>query len=301
LFTKQNNVKYIFYFFFFIPVFSSAQHLRKIIDSATGAPISFATVKVLNQPRGVIASENGVFDLHLDPADSILISSVGFQEKIITAKEIKDSILLSPKFKTLAEITVKDKKYLRTVYLGKGVPVLHEKIVCKDNDCWNWGPTEIHEEFAEKIVLPFPDLTYQLRKIFLPVKQVNCWGPLLLHVYIERKGSEFPGEEIFIKPVSFTRSQVHNNFAEIDLSAEEIYFENNRQFFISVGWIPGASKEKCLTTILLHLSKEDADTYSRSLLSNKYQWQKIGYVEGKKHDLHLRPGCFYAVELWERK
>lgn len=274
-----------------------------MVDAVTGVPVPFATIKVLHSTKGVIATEEGEFELLADRSDSIIITSVGYEQLLITGDNFGMVTSLQPKIKTLGEVTMRDKKYLRTVILGNGAGVLNEDISCrkKEGDCWNWGPSDIKEEFAEKILLPSRTLTYQLRKIIVPVCKGSCWGNLLLHVYAENGTSLFPGEEVFVKAIDPGTLPVKANKLEIDLSMEKLYFENNDHLFISFGWLPGATKQKCITAMVFPSAKAEINTYSRSLASASYQWKPMGLVEGKGDDLHIRPSSMYAVELWEMK
>jgi hypothetical protein len=261
---------------------------------------------VLNAPRGTIAAADGSFLLEVKQGDSILISSVGYEEKIFAGAGFHDTIFLVPKYKSLTEVTIREKKFLRSLFAGNGAASLNSKMDCefykgRKTTCLNWGPSGNEEEFAEQIELPSKDLIYQVRKIFIPVKKSGCFGPLLIRIYTADRSGKFPGELLLAKPVAISKSIVKNDRAVIDLVTENIYIDNSKSFFISVGWLPKASGQDCITTIVFPLATKIENTFSRSLISNSFLWQPIGLVENNTKELHAKLVSLYAAELWEMR
>jgi hypothetical protein len=253
-----------------------------------------------------VAASDGSFELQVFPDDSILVSSVGYEEKLFAGRDFSDTILLEPKYKTLTEITIREKKFIRSLLAGNGATAVDANMDCefykgKKTDCVSWGPSGNEEEFAEKIALPSDALTYQLRKIYLPVKKMGCYGPLLLRIYLPEKNGKYPGELLLVKPVAIQKNTVQNGKAVIDLSSENIYIENSSSLFVSVGWLPRATSEDCITTMVFPLATTTENTYTRSVVSNSFLWQPIGLVEGKTNELHAKLVSFYAAELWEMR
>lgn len=280
--------------------------LRRLLDGRDGAAIPYATVKVLNAPRGTVVSADGSFKLQVFPGDSILVTSVGYEEKIFTGFDFHDTILLEPKYKKLTEITIREKKFIRSLFAGNGAATVNANMDCefykgKKTTCLNWGPSGNEEEFAEKIALPSVTLTYQLRKIYLPVKKMGCYGPLLLRIYLPEKNGKYPGEILLVKPVAIQKNAVHDGKVMIDLSNENIYIENSSSLFLSLGWLPRAASEDCITTLVFPLANSTENTFTRSVVSNSFLWQPMGLVESKTKELHAKLVSFYAVELWEMR
>jgi hypothetical protein len=286
-------------------LFASAQvTTRKVIDRQTNAPVVFATIKILGKPSGVIASDKGEFELNIEPTDSVLVSCVGYEQTILSGKYITSVIYLDRRIKTLSEITISEKKFIRTLILGNGVEFLDKKIICDfqdtSSDCWPWGSSGNNkEEFAEKIRLPDSIHSYKIKKIYLPRVRRKCVGPLLLHIYLEDTSSGFPGEELFLKPLYLDKSNVNKNKVVIDLNDENIYLYGAKSFFISFGWLPDAGKENCLATIILIRSAYD-NTYSRTLSNADYHWYRFGKILLTNNETAER-NTIYAVELDEMK
>jgi hypothetical protein len=292
--------------FLFVLVFCEAHsQVRILLDSKDSSAVPYATIKVLNAPRGTVAAFDGSFKLELTNKDSILVTSVGYEEKIISSPNFQDTIFLQPKYSPLTEVTIREKKFIRTFVAGNGASDVNHKIDCdfyKGNKttCVNWGPSGNEEEFAEKIELPSKDLVYQLKKIYIPVKKTGCFGPLLIRIY-NTDHTGFPGELLMVKPVAINKASVKNGKAVIDLSPENIYITNSKSFFVSIGWLPGTSKQDCITSIVFPLAASTENTFSRSLVSNSFLWQPIGLVEYNTKELHAKLVSFYAVELWEMR
>ena len=265
---------------------------RKILDKQTNFPIPFTTIKILHAPKGEIASINGEFELNIDAADSVLFSCVGYQQKIIIGKEIGTEIYLEPQIKTIEAVTVKDKKWIRTIILGN----IDKKI---KGDV-NWRLTEYgKDEFAQKIELPDSLLFYKINKIYIPVKKHIRWGPLLLHIYSADTVSEYPGEKLLIKPIYIKSRDVQDNKLVIDISSENLILHHSKSFFVGISSIQDTVTEKGLSMLLLSKSS-DAQTYSRTLYSTSFAWFPFGLMmDRSKNPYSAR--TYYSVDVDEMK
>ena len=94
-----------------------------ITDSITKEPVPFANVTLLKKDRGVSCDVEGRFEFDLnDEKDDLLISSVGYENKVISPKDYKGElhIALFQKALALNEVVIdyKKKKYSGTKRLG---------------------------------------------------------------------------------------------------------------------------------------------------------------------------------------
>lgn len=264
---------------------SYSQMVRTIVDNQTKLPIPYVTVKVLNSNKGIVAFEDGSFQLEISNSDTVMFSCVGYEQRVLAGKEIENVISLIPKIKVLDDVTVSKLNFRRTVFLGNKSEIEKANI--------SWGPSGSKEEFAQKIELPDSNLWYQVKKIYVPVKKVQCWDVVLLYLYLADK-NDYPGEEIFLKPILVGSSNINKNRLLIDLSNERVYLSHSKIFFISIGWPNADSKQKCKTAILLNKSTQ-VNTYSRSLVSKAYYWHSILF--GSNPPLPLN--TLYSVEVDE--
>jgi hypothetical protein len=265
---------------------------RKVLDKQTNFPVSYATIKLLHIPGGAVSSEKGEFYLTIAHTDSVVISSAGYHSKFLIGREIGQEIFLEPQIRILEQVTVKGKTFLRVVHLGNS-----EKKI-KGNQKWALTK-EGKDEFAQKIELPDSLLTYKIKKIFIPVRKTVCWEPLLVHIYAEDSTSQFPGEELLVKPVHVTPQNVSDNKIVLDLNSENLYLKNSKYFFVSISRLPDTGATKCLTTLLVSRSST-ASTYSRTLYSSSYEWFVFGQMKDK-NGAAFEVRTFYGVEADEMK
>ena len=287
-------MKYFWIFILLIKVNHAVSQTvnRTILDKQTNSPLPYATIKILHAPGGTISSNKGEFHLTIADRDSILFSCVGYYQKILVGKEIGTEIYLEPKIKILEAVTLKDKKRIRTIVLGNT-----DKNIKWDE---NWGLSkEGKDEFAQKIELPDSLLFYKVKKIYIPVKKIVCWGPLLLHIYAADTVSENPGEELLTKPLYISKKDVYHSKAAIDISSENLYLYHSKSFFAGISSLQDSAREKCLTTVLLSKSS-NARTYSRTLYHSTFAWFPFGLLM----DWSINPNSartYYSVEVDEMK
>jgi len=125
---------------------------------------------------------------------------------------IGESIFLIPKIKVLSEVSVGNRKLLRTILLGNKVKKFEKDI--------NWGPgsSDSKEEYAQRIDLPDSTLIYKIKKVYIPVRKFVSWGSLLVRIYSEEPGTEFPGEELAIRMVEVDNKMIRKDQLVIDLA-----------------------------------------------------------------------------------
>lgn len=262
-------------FLIFFSTITYSQTSRQVINKNTLLPVPFATIKILNKKGGVIASEKGVFQIQFNPDDSVLISCVSYYPIILIGKEIKSTISLAPKFKSLANVTIQSHTILESVLIGDKSKKL--------KDLEHWGPagSNLKEEFAQKMELPDSISTYKVKKLFIPSKKIRCQGPLLLHIYMADTISQLPGEEILIKMIPGDKMKYQRNKLLIDVSEENIYLDSIKYFFISISWPEEAYTSNCTTVISISRNSSQI-TYVRYLDSNDYKWFPFGFFNDPK-------------------
>jgi len=251
-----------------IPYLMNSQTVRKIVDSNSKFPVPFATIKFLNKPNGLIASEKGEFDAAIEKSDSVLISSAGYYSSILTGDKIEAIIYLAPKIKTLTDIKIKSKRIVRSLLIGNNDQ--------KFKDAFNWGPAYngMKEEFAQKMELPDSSLTYRVKRILIPVSKIRCWGSFFIRVYSADSSGTLPGEELFMKSVSVNETNVRKKQVEIGVSDSNLFIHESRLFFVSVSWPEEAYHNKCLTAIMVSKNSNQL-TYVRRLTSKNYTWSQF--------------------------
>jgi len=263
----------IFLFFCYNNI--QGQQKRVIVDSESKNPVSYATVKVLQTNRGKIASVSGEFNLHVYPHDSVLVSSVNYNDTVILGSQIKDIIILKAKPNILNPITVKTKKVIDKFFIGNGVAFIDKTIKCNytpglDKDCLPWGAGG-GAEFVEPMELPNSLKSYRLTKLYLPLKKYNCFQPMFLNIYENDALTGKPGNLIFRKPLSLNPEEYKKGKVIIDLRKDDIYFKDISRFHIGLSWDTDYTGTSC-TSVLILMKTAKGMTYSRTLVAENYQW-----------------------------
>ncbi len=278
--------------------------LRTILNSTTKEPVPFATVKILHTIKGEVTDEKGAFIMPFENTDTIVISSAGYVQKVLVGSEAGSIIYLQPKPVTLQEVVIKTKTFVRTLVLGNGAGSINKKIHCsfnnppKNNHCINWGSANYKEEFAEKISLPDSSLSYQIKKVFIPIRQYKHsrgLSPLLLRIYLTDTATGLPGEEIFTKTIPVAQHLLYKEKLVADLERYKIFLQNENAFFISVGWPPGTSPTDGMSTLILKKVTMN-NTYSRSLIKKDFGWFSFGVLQNPT-GFEFTVSTQYAVEL----
>lgn len=78
----------------------------QIIDNKSGIPIPYANIFIQKKGTGTVSNKEGKFNLLTKPNDTIQISILGYQSRIMAAKKIKEKLKLSALTYTLNEITI---------------------------------------------------------------------------------------------------------------------------------------------------------------------------------------------------
>lgn len=91
-----------------------------ILNSENKKPISYVTIKFLKSQKGTFSDEKGIFLISNNEIDSLLISVLGFEDKVLSVSKIRDTIFLIPKTITLKEITLSNKKAEYGYFKKKG-------------------------------------------------------------------------------------------------------------------------------------------------------------------------------------
>lgn len=89
----------------------------RIIEYKTGNPVPYANIWIKNQNIGTTSDDNGYFSLKVDNStrsDSIIVSSIGFNDTLIQISEMDSKLVLKPKIYQISEIAVfpKERKEL---------------------------------------------------------------------------------------------------------------------------------------------------------------------------------------------
>ena len=211
---------------FFLPVHSFGQtEIRgRVVCLDDNSPVAFASIGVKNKEAGCVADSKGYFKLHLPgfikSSDSVLVSSIGYQQAGYIVSEVKrmDELGVKYIFRTLNNVFVKSN--------------FREQIVGTSTDnsflffrTWVKGTGgEIGQ------VMDMPNSQFMINRIQTKIDNKNdtCW--VRLHVRKVTPMGE-PGEELLreniVKAIYQTTSEDVINFElgnlELDVPNKKIF------------------------------------------------------------------------------
>ncbi|MGZ3865045.1 MAG: carboxypeptidase-like regulatory domain-containing protein [Bacteroidia bacterium] len=224
---RIGTIAFIFFYHF---CFSQNILTGIIKDAETKQPVPFASVGISGTNYGTLAAHNGQFKLSLrNNSDSIHISSIGYNNLVIAASQLKGNadqvFLLRPEAYELSEVKVNagDKEYktlgtskysknICTAFSGENSNWLGEQAAIQVN--YKEGYTVYLESFAFYIIKNVYEDSLQFR---IMLYEVNMYG--------------YPGKTFLKKPILF-KTNVKQGEVRVDLRDFEISTDND--FFISL-------------------------------------------------------------------
>lgn len=143
----------------------------KIVDAETKAPLSFATIGIMNESIGVVTNHDGLFDLGFATKyleDSIEVSMVGYEPTLLSARE-----LIGKKFNVI-EI--------------KASPILLKEVVITPGK--ELSASEIVELVRNRIKDNYPQKPFEINAFYrdYKIEDGKCVGIFEADVSIYDKG-----------------------------------------------------------------------------------------------------------------
>ena len=173
-----------------------------VLDSASKAPLSNVTVKVVKGTKGTLTDSSGQFSLVVDVgARSLAFSSLGYADHLLrltTAAEQHATILLATSYKSMGDVVIKFKK---SKYRNKGNPaveLIREVIDHKDSNQVKSYPYASYREYERMQVsmdnipkfIQNSKLMKQFHFLFENVDTVKYPGKRLIPIYLSETLSD---------------------------------------------------------------------------------------------------------------
>ena len=121
----------LYIIFTFFSLFVQSQNLKGfVVIEGSDNPIPFANLIWLNLGDGTVANAKGMFELSIQPQDTLMISAMGFQEKLILWDKIPSNgiIELSKSAHVLGDVKIKVKRKRRRKRKQDHAYLLHQAI-----------------------------------------------------------------------------------------------------------------------------------------------------------------------------
>lgn len=237
-----------------------SKDVRQLIvyDAINRDPIPYVTVKVLHTTDGTYSDEAGKFEVKISDKDSLLLTCVGYQSKIIVPQ--RDTILLDPIMIHIQEVNVKPLK-------EQSIGLFKSKTGIKF-----YFTSSINYELALKISIPESYTFYRIKGVKLDALNTKARSLARLHIYSQNKDG-LPDMELLTEDIIINTTFQANSI--IDLSRLNLIL-NNRTVFVGIEAIKGNISYKphsgdCIG-FGLTLTDKRPITYSRTLQDPKYLW-----------------------------
>jgi hypothetical protein len=244
--------------------FPQNSHQLFVSDSISHKGIPYATIKVLNKPDGTYADSLGRFEVKTSAKDSLLVTCVGYQSKIVFLQG--DTIFLDPVAIDLGEVKIKNsksKEYTFGLADSKRDEVLY---LCG----------YVNLENSVMIKIPDSFTYYRIKGVRFNTKHENGISLVRLHIYSQGKDGK-PDKEMLPEDIIINKHIKSNG--QIDLSRFNLVV-NNRVLYVGIEDILSntkfsPTKGECIG-FGFTLGEKQNLTYSRVLCEPKYFWRLSG-------------------------
>lgn len=195
-----------------------------VVDSLTKENIQYVNVKYIESQKGTFTDSLGYFSLNKKLSDRILVSVLGYENKIYNVKEIKDSIFLKPEVVTLDEILLKKKsikKYGLHLKKGKFMGSSVKRAVIA-----------MYIENEEKNIQSI------ISKLHFRIKKRKGNFPSIVrpHLYTINKKTKLPEKELLNYNILIKENKKRKGIISIDVSDKSILFPKEG-VFVALEWV----------------------------------------------------------------
>lgn len=235
----------------------------QLLDKITKLPVPYATIKIIGKPIGTYSDDKGRFSLLLNDLDTIQITSIGYEDLVQTDR-FKDTLELQPAATILKPVTIMNKK--------EGI---QETLGIVTSKSFEWGPSGLGEEFAQKINIKLAENEYfRINKVTIGVSSFSEDTPTLLHIYTVDKSTGMPGKEILNKKHLLYKEFIKRKIITINLVDDSLILDDN-SVFVSIEWLGFRENKNAKTKkTLLQMTNniQETLTYSRNFITKSRVW-----------------------------
>ena len=272
----------LFFLFLFSITKAQVKLIRKsVFDVETKSIVPYATIHLIKSNKYIDADAGGYFEIEIsNPADSLIISSIGYKTLKIGLSEIDliDSVFLDKQKVTLKELVLA-KPTIKTF------GILDEKKGTSSSG----GSIVSRLEMTTLIEIPAEIEFYRLSKIFIKGWNFREENPVKLHIYdVDSNG--LPGNELLTKQIIISNNESSNKTVSIDVRNQQIFLERT-DFFVGIQWMT-STKVKSFTgpEIFETVITKKLLTYRRQVNVNKNKWFGLFKTNGGKRSMVFYPG-----------
>lgn len=191
-----------------------------VIDSLYHKPIPFVNIQ-FNKTHGTYTNENGFFEVNKNSKDTLILSHISFNNYVVKASEIKDTIILSQNAILLKEVKI-----------SKNNQIIKYIDFPRSNTSFRSWPVSSKSELVTLIVPSKENLNSIIKKLnfsFVKKKEVNSnlsiQTAIRINIYNMDKNNSI-NEKIYSSYAIFINPSKKEKI-EINLENEFIEFSEN--------------------------------------------------------------------------
>lgn len=222
-----------FILFFLLTISLSAQVKGVVKDSISGKPIPYVNIWVENENIGTTSEEDGSFSIDLKEDKKLVFSSMGYNVKTISSKNI-EPVLLVQKIYEMPEIVVSAPKRTEEIEIGNyqsygfrwGVGNINSAVYFESTEEIQNHPFLKEIKFHTKSEIQ----NAKIRVNFLRVNSDNSPGESLLdeEIIVEvKKGNNKNIIDFSKYNFKFPKNGFFISFEKIDIEENKHYYEVN--------------------------------------------------------------------------
>lgn len=259
-----------------------AQPALQIIDSATGQPVAYATIRVQHQNRGYYADAQGrLAGISFQRSDTLIIGCVGYTNTIVPYAALRmPAIIRLQAGQVLEEVVVQPfPQEIQTV------PFLKKKGMMSYT-------THSKMEFVCKVVYP-PEAVgkrHMLQEVRIRFKDWDSKQPIRLRVYAVGADGK-PGADILQQNLVIQKADAKGGMLRLDVSPYKIVTTEDA-VYVGIEWLTDIPTEERkdrflnFPRLVMTNATDEVRTYIRLLSDPEYAWHDgIVNMDGKVYNM----------------
>lgn len=276
--------------FLVIPNFLSAQSVYKgqILNSKSGNPIPYITVRLIKENLSVSADENGYFILRAlksGSTDSLLFKGIGYLPKKISTSGYNDSpvVHLNEDVRALNEVNIAFKKISKQLNQFK-----------KNNFVAYLFKYQIAQEFDRP-----PDCHF-LKSVSIGIN-ANYFGSNLkskfrIRIYDQNPAGGGPGEDLCLEKIEVNYEG--SELFDLDLTKYKIFIPNNK-FFVAIEKLLIPYNERYRLDRDVAQNRQEADIIRIHAMTYNTYYEPVAYFKKTKERLNW--SLDYVGDKWKAR
>ncbi|MFD2247302.1 carboxypeptidase-like regulatory domain-containing protein [Pontibacter ruber] len=217
----------------------------KVINSDTGQPVAYTSIGVVGKELGTVANALGEFRFSVTPesindADSVVISSVGFNRHVMPVSELQKggvTIKLTPQAVTLKEVAVRPQK-LKSKVLGKNDReyLTHSVYFTTYETIDDKLGREMGNIIALKKGCFVNDFNFYV--------SYNQFKSIKFRLNLYSVADGMPGQTLLKEDIIFDVKDQQKGWVKVDLRKYKLRFENLDKVAVTMQWLESIAADE---------------------------------------------------------